>query len=510
MKLHDIFHTIEIKRHSHDWESNPSINALSFHSKKVKKGGLFFAIRGYEVDGHDFLTQAFKNGASLAVVEELEKVDKAYQSECIVVENSRKVLAYASANFFRHPTRELTLVGVTGTNGKTSCVHILDSIFKAAGHITALMGTVQSSYLDYVHLSDHTTRESLEIQSFLRKAVDSGVDMAIMEISSHALSLFRVNACEFDAVLFTNLDLDHQDFYKGIEPYFQAKLELFTKFNEPFDGVPSKKNIVGISNFDDTYGRRVLKEANIPMKSFSFFRSDDGIHYGVSQWKMDTSGMEGVINRDDGSQIKVKSALTTTFNSMNILASAATASVMGVSNSHVSQGIEDTKELPGRLLKVPTTLPYDVFIDFAHSGTALYSVLKELRAICVGKLIAVFGAGGDKDPLRRVLMGEASAKFANIAIITTDNPRREDPQEIIEAITTSWRAYARKNKLQGELIVEADREQAIRRAIFLAKEKDVICIAGKGHERVQIVGDKLIPFDDREVAEKALRELENV
>lgn len=497
MNLSDIFKNIPLES---QWKSNLNIQDLCYHSQEACANSLFFAIKGYKTDGHNFVEKALNKGAALAVIDCPESVDKKYHDQCLIVPSTRKALAQASANFFHHPTQKLVLVGVTGSNGKTTCVHIIESIFKATGKATALMSTICESYRNHRKPSRHTTQESYNIQKFMAQALKAGTEYAVIEVSSHALSLSRVDCCAFDAVLFNNLQADHLDFHKDMNDYFQAKLKLFTEFSSP------AKKLMGASNIDDHYGKKALKEAAIPMKSFGLHQAD----FSGEGLKASRSGIKGQVTRLGQSPIKIDSKLMGTFNCVNLTASVAIASLLKIPTKAIGSGIANIEQIPGRASIVPTKLPYDIFVDFAHNGSTLYSTLKMFREICKNKLIVVFGAGGDRDPLRRTAMGEAAAKLAHISVITTDNPRSEDPRAIINDIVNSWRTCVKREKIDGELIVEVDRKKAIRRALHLAEPCDVVCIAGRGHEREQVIKNKTILFDDKKVAEEIARELENV
>ena len=500
MRLWDILEnvSIESKCASNIWESNPEINDLCYHSLEAQEKKIFFAIKGYKTDGHSFIKQAFQKGIALAVVDCPEIVDKKYINQCLIVSDARKALAQASANFFGHPTRNLILVGVTGSNGKTSCAHIIENIFKENGNTTALMSTIHQSYPHHYELSKLTTQESYEVQKFMHNAVLAGVTHVVMEVSSHALSLSRVVDCEFNAVLFNNLQEDHLDFHESMENYFQSKLKLFTEFS------CSSKEMIGIANLDDSYGKRILKLASIPMKSFGLGNAD----FSGANLKENEYGITGEVKCSNGS-VKIHSKLMGMFNYENITGSVSIASVLGVSKQVISAGIESIEEIPGRMCRVPTKLPYMVFVDFAHNGPALYKTLQIFRNICKNKLIVVFGSGGDRDPRRRIAMGEAAARFAHISIITTDNARSEDPQSIIKMIVNSWKAFVKKEKIDASFFIEPDRRSAIQKAFSCAKPKDIICIAGRGNEQNQVIGQKIIPFDDKKIALSILRELEN-
>jgi UDP-N-acetylmuramoyl-L-alanyl-D-glutamate--2,6-diaminopimelate ligase len=363
------------------------------------------------------------------------------------------------------------------------------------------MGTVERSYPGRREASEHTTQESLEIQHFLRDARNAGATAAVIEVSSHALSLDRVAECDFDGALFTNLEPDHQDFYAGMEPYFLAKRRLFEGYNPPV----SKKKMIAVVNEDDSYGKRILAEGKI----FSLGFSEKKAAYSYSALQSEGAAVVGTVNSIEGKAIPIHSRLAATrFNLANIAGCVALAHALKIPKLAISRGVSNLEEIPGRLTRVPTRSGVQVYVDFAHSGPKLRSVLQALRDIARGRLITVFGAGGDKDPLRRTRMGEAAADLADHTFITTDNPRSEDPLKIIEAIESAWRNRQNETARAANLIVEPDREQAIRLALQMASGDDIVCIAGKGHEQGQIVKDQVFPFDDVEVATRCLEELE--
>lgn len=480
------------------WKADPEISGLAYDSRKIQKGNLFFAVPGFKADGNAFANQALEAGAAGAVVSKLDAVEAKWRDRCLVASQPRRALAQASCNFYGHPSRALRVVGVTGTKGKTSSAFLLESILKARGARTALIGTVTCRHPGREFHSERTTMESLELQQFLREAVDAGADSLVMEVSSHALSLDRVFGVAFDAVLFTNLSEDHLDFYGSMEPYYEAKRLLFTQYNLPKNGVYP----VGAANADDAYGRRLLKEANVKMVSYGRGTAD----YSGQQLTSKSSGIQGEVKFPSGEELALKSALSGEFNVSNILGAVALSHAWGIAPEPIQRGIEQLKEIDGRMQRVPTSLPFHVFVDFAHMGHALENVLRSLRPICKGRLIVVFGAGGDRDPSRRTQLGSTAAKLADFSVITSDNPRTEDPLKIIRAIEDAY--IAARPDADGTFLVEPDRRGAIEKALRMAADGDVICIAGKGHETGQIIGTKEYPFDDREEAGKVLRQIE--
>ena len=474
---------------------------LSFDSRHTQSGDLFFAVPGFTENGTKYLPQAFAKGAVTAVVQKGSAVPAEFQSRCIEVENVRAAMADAACTFFDHPAKKLKLYGITGTKGKTSTSYLLESCFRATGKKTAILGTVECRHPGRVIPSHHTTREAIELQSFLFECVEHGVEVVVMEVSSHALSLDRVRGLEFDGMIFTNLSPDHMDFYKTMEPYYQAKRLLFLP---PY----RKPDSLAVTNADDEYGARLLKDSPGNWCSFGFKAGDYRIEDAVvrPQGAAITLVKEVLANgaASGKKSLKLQSQIPGEFTFQNIAAAATLALYAGCTDAAVESGIAELLGVPGRLERVPTSLPFSVFVDFAHSGHALANVLKALRSVCRNRLIVVFGAGGDKDPARRTTQGKVSAEMADYSVITSDNPRSEDPLKIIEAIETAHKAAG-----GTQYTVEPDRKKAIEIAIRMAKEGDVVCLAGKGHETGQIIGDRVIPFDDREEAGKILRSLEN-
>ncbi len=480
-----------------------TVASIENDSRQIKAGSVFVAITGYELNGHKFIGNAFENGASAVVLQDEEFIEPDFSDRCIVVKNSRKALAELACRFNDNPTKKLVVVGVTGTNGKTSTAHILYELLKKSGNRVAIMSTIERCYNEYQHDMDHTTMEACAIQEFAQAVLDRGAKYLVLEVSSHATSLYRVYGCHFDQVIFTNFDIDHQDFYNGIEPYFDAKADLFVNYPNRFP----KKCSVSILNQDDGRVRKLEFEAKTDR--IITFGLKEKAKYSGKGLRVTDSGIEGEII-GEGNSVSIDSRLTTNFNCYNLTAAIVSAVELGVSIAAIERTIPEIRNIRGRLTEIPSLLPFRVFIDFAHSGTGLENVLTALREIAKSRVIVVFGAGGEKDPLRREEMGYAAANLAEISIITCDNPRRENPKDIIDAIVQSWRVAVRKNCLEREMLVEADRNLAIQKAIEWAEPDDIVCIAGKGHERGQIIGTEIFDFDDYEVAEQYIREAENV
>jgi UDP-N-acetylmuramoyl-L-alanyl-D-glutamate--2,6-diaminopimelate ligase len=465
---------------------------LQYDSRLVGKGSLFFAVPGFLENGAKYLKDAFARGAVAAVVQKGTQVPEELRERCVEAPDIRIAMAEAAARFYDHPARKMKLFGVTGTKGKTSTAYLLDSIFRAAGRKTAILGTVECRHPGKSYPSHHTTREAIDLQSFLAEALEHGVDTVVMEVSSHALSLHRVCGFEFDGMIFTNLSPDHMDFYKTMEPYYEAKRLLF---RPPY----RKLSACAVVNADDEYGRRLLSDSTGNWISFGQHHGD----FRIEDAKVTEQGAAIRLQAGPHGVLELQSQIPGEFSFFNIAAAATMALGAGCHVDSVRRGVSQLTGVPGRLERVPTTLPFSVFVDFAHSGHALENVLRALRPVCRKKLIVLFGAGGDKDPARRTTQGKVAADLADYTVITSDNPRSEDPLKIIAAIESAYRAAGGKNYQ-----VEPDRRAAIRIALELAGDGDVICLAGKGHETGQIIGNQVIPFDDREEAGLVLRELE--
>ncbi len=476
-------------------------SGLHYDSRKVEPGFLFFAVPGFKEDGTAYVASALGKGAVAAVVKQGSAVPPEHKSKCIEVSDVRRALAEASAEFYDHPSRKLKLYGVTGTKGKTSSVYILEAIFRAAGRQTALMGTVEVRHPGRRAYSEKTTMESLDLQSFLSEAVNSGSDTMLMEVSSHALSLYRVWGLVFEGVLFTNLSEDHLDFYGDMETYFQSKKLLF--------GPPYRRgDTIAITNKDEPYGVRIVKECPGRWLTFGSKEGNEKsefkgqLDFEISNVKMTARQNSFTLSGPGIGCLELTSRLVGDFSVPNAAGAAALALCAGLGADAVRIGVADAY-VPGRLDQVETRLPFTVFIDYAHMGHALENVLGSLRRLCTGKLIVVFGAGGDRPPDRRTQMGSVAARLADVSVITSDNPRSEDPLKIIAVIEGAFRAAGGK-----ECLVEPDRKKAIALALERARDGDIVCIAGKGHETGQLIAGQIFPFDDRAEAAAALRELE--
>ncbi len=509
MELQRLLRGVEIK--SIIGETKKDIEGIAYNSKNVEKDFLFTAIRGLEVDGHKFIYEAIKNGAEAIVLEELKEL---YGKTGILVSDSRKALSKISSNFYGDPSAKLKLIGVTGTNGKTTTTYLLESIFKKAGFETGVIGTINYRYGEKIRHSPNTTPESLDLQRILFEMLSEGISHVIMEVSSHGLDLDRVSDCHFDCAIFTNITQDHLDYHKTFQRYFESKRRLFYELL-----VKSNKNQkFAIINQDDPKGSEIVKGINLPVISYGINSNCDITAQNiVSSFKGLTFEVKTKKNH-----FTIKSRLAGIFNVYNILAAIATAIEMGLSEHVIKQGILSVEEVPGRFERVENQKGIRVIVDYAHTPDALERVLLSLREILTdeasqaGKIITVFGCGGDRDRTKRPLMGEISGRLSDLTILTSDNPRTEDPLVIIEEIEIGLKNLSLKKWSKDDLLLWRqergyikipDRREAIATAVKLAQPFiDTILIAGKGHEDYQIIGKKKFPFDDRKEVIKAIEE----
>lgn len=452
-------------------------NGMEYDSRKIKEGDIFVALEGAVADGHKYIKQAIENGAKGVLVS--KKVELEFPVEYILVKDLRKNLGKIASNFYDYPQKKLKIVGITGTNGKTTSTYLLESIL--GEEKVARIGTVEYKIGDEVIEAPNTTPESLDIVKMCKKAVEKGLEYLVMEVSSHALSLGRVDMLEFDVASFTNLTLDHLDYHESMENYFQAKRKLFTMLKD------SKKNSI---NIDDSYGEKIYKEFG-------------GYSYSLTK-PADLVG-EIVEFHSDGQLVKIdiqgevfeeKLAILGRYNLYNVLGVIGVALQLGIDKRVILERLENVKGAPGRFELVNCGQDYIVVVDYAHTGDALENILKSINELKKGRVITVFGCGGDRDPSKRPIMGEIAQRLSDIAILTSDNPRTENPHSIIEDV---------KKGMSGDnYLVEEDREHAIMKAIEIAEKDDIILIAGKGHETYQILGREKIHFDDREIVRREI------
>lgn len=473
---------------------------VCYDSRACRPGSLFVAVPGLKADGHRFAAQAVDRGAAF-VVSERELSLPPHVTE-IRVGDSRRALGRISANFYGNPSKDLCLIGVTGTSGKTTVTYLLESIFRSAGRETGVIGTVSYRFPGKVLPAPNTTPESTDLQRLLREAADGGITHLVMEVSSHALDLYRVDDCLFAAGVFTNLSHDHLDFHRNMEDYFRAKKRFF---EEILTGEKERR----IVNGDDPWGMRLMGELREPV---TVFGTGADAEIAPLSWNLTLEGIEAVLRTPAGT-FPVKSPLIGKFNLYNILAAVAAALAVGIGPPDIAEGIGALSAVPGRLEKVGGPGGPAVFVDYAHKEDALRKVLETLTVFREGRIITVFGCGGDRDRTKRPLMGKAVAETSDLAVITSDNPRTEDPLAIIAEIEEGLRVVSPRKygperfeeTFNGKgYVVLPDRREAIGRAVAMAGEKDIVLIAGKGHEDYQIIGTEKRPFDDRLVAGEAL------
>ncbi|OGR24142.1 MAG: UDP-N-acetylmuramoyl-tripeptide--D-alanyl-D-alanine ligase [Desulfobacterales bacterium RIFOXYA12_FULL_46_15] len=480
---------------------DPDILSIASNSKDVRPGSLFIAVRGLKADGHDYMDEAVKNGASAVIAEYNPK----NLNFVIQVPNSRLAMAAIASGFYGNPSEKLTLIGVTGTNGKTTTTWILESIFKSSGFNTGVIGTVNIRYNGKTINNPVTTPDSIDLQKTLFEMKKAGVTHVVMEVSSHGLDLNRVDFCRFDAGIFTNLTQDHLDYHKNLEDYFNCKKRFFNEFLGP----NGKNNAPAVLNIDYEKGEFLFNTLLCQKFSVSTEKQADIYSKDIID---DIFGISGLLCLKNSS-IPFRSALTGRFNLENILCAAGAAHALGVSPEAIKKGIEDCRSIPGRLEKISHPIDRFMFADYAHTPDALESILTTLKTRAPKRLITVFGCGGNRDRSKRPVMGKIACEHSDIAIVTSDNPRSEHPDAIIKDILDGI-AHAERlfdedplvNPFKKGFLVEADRKKALAKAVYISKPGDIIVAAGKGHETYQITNSGTHHFDDREELWKAADE----
>lgn len=472
------------------------VTALCYDSRECSPGALFFCIRGFNVDGHEFVAEAVSRGASVLVVEEY---GGDYDDVTVIkVADTRRAMGRLAANFFGNPADKLHLLGVTGTNGKTSVAFMADALLRAMGRTTGLLGTVVNRISGEELKVKRTTPESLDLQALLARMAERGCTHASMEVSSHAVVLHRIAGCSFNAGILTNITQDHLDFHKDFDEYFAAKKAFLTDCVDP-DGIK-------VLNRDDAHYEQVREGLAGRVVTYGIESRDADVR--AADIAFDGSGISFTVNSTFTDGFRVESGLLGLFNVYNALAIIAWALAEGVSPDIIKSTLQAMPCVPGRFEKVDQGQAFTVVVDYAHTPDGLVNVLQSARRICDGRLIVVFGAGGDRDRSKRPLMGQAAAKLADFAVVTSDNPRTEDPYRIIEQVVGGVELGLEQDKASRKFkyLIEEDRYTAIHAAINGARDNDVIVIAGKGHEDYQIFKDRTIHFDDRVVARKILQE----
>jgi len=470
-----------------------SVHGVQYDSRKVAAGDVFFAFPGEHVDGHQFIDAVLDAGA-LAVASERE-APKEHKAQWIRVPHGRRTMAQAALRFYDRPDQHLKLTGVTGTNGKTSTVYLLDSILERAGMLTARFGTIEHK-IGQRHLKAiNTTPESLDVVRFLADLVEEGGTHATFEASSHALDIGRIHGFDFHTAVFTNLSRDHLDYHETMAAYAESKRRLL-------DGAGGEPPRFAVINRDDPVGQDWLESTGSETVSFGVQPGADVVAENV---EVRLSGLHFRTETPKG-PLDVRSSLGGEFNISNLLAAIAAALTLDIDIAAIEEGIEACRAVPGRFELIDEGQPFTVIVDYAHTDDALRNLIEAARTLrrrskTPGRILTIFGCGGDRDRTKRPAMGEIAGRLSDLVILTSDNPRSEDPLNIVNDVRVGL------GRVESTYEIELDRAEAIRLAVGQGSSGDIVLIAGKGHETTQTMGDKVIPFDDREVARGVLREL---
>jgi UDP-N-acetylmuramoyl-L-alanyl-D-glutamate--2,6-diaminopimelate ligase len=486
MTIEEILQGIKLRQGVQgDW-GKASVAGLEYDSRRVQPGFLFFAFPGARADGRAFAQQAVDKGA-VAVVSELPAT-REFHGNWIEVEHGREALALAARNFYGNPAERLKLTGVTGTNGKTTTTFLIDAVLRAAGMTTALVGTIEYRLAGEVRPAVNTTPESLDLYRLFEELEQAGGTHVTMEVSSHALALGRVYGLTFHTAVFTNLTRDHLDFHHTMEDYFAAKRLLFAP-----QGTHAPE--WAVINFDDEYGRQIGPSPHTLRYGF-----EEGADLRGSSLEMNFDGLRFTVEHA-GARVPLTSPLVGKFNAYNILAACGAALSYGLDWTTISKAIANAPRVPGRFESVQQGQPFLIIVDYAHTDDALRNVISVARELRGKRVITLFGCGGDRDRSKRPLMAQAAAQASDYVVLTSDNPRSEDPLEIMNDALVGLRRFDTPHT------IEPDRSKAIRAALVEARPGDIVILAGKGHETYQVLKDRVIHFDDREVARDVLREL---
>lgn len=474
-----------------DGNDQVDIKGITYDSRLVMPGFLFVAVEGLRSDGHDYISQAVEAGASAVLVQ--KNIDVSAEVTRLRVENSREALAQISATFYQVPALKMRMIGVTGTNGKTTTTNLISAIYRSSGYKVGLIGTIANYIGDKKLDVSHTTPESTDLQQLLCDMVEEKVDVAVLEVSSHALSLERVTGCEFDVAVFTNLTQDHLDFHRDMDDYLASKLKLFKSIGP---GIKKGLKYV-VLNKDDPYAERIIPVVKVPLITYGVYGEADVKALNI---KVKAGGCSFTVKGKNWSA-DLNMKITGLFNVYNTLAAFAVGVAAGFTPDRIVSALQSMKCVPGRFELVDYGQDFTVVVDYAHTPDGLENILKTARSITSRRLITVFGCGGDRDRKKRPIMGEISGSYSDFSIITSDNPRTEDPLKIISDVQEG----IKKLTDSGRYTVMPDRREAIKTAILMAKKGDLVVIAGKGHEDYQIIGRQKLHFDDREEAGKVLK-----
>ena len=487
VKLREIVSNVDIESTAGDLDVD--IQDICYDSRKAGENCLFVAIPGFKVDGHQFIEEAFSRGATAFVIE--KEIPVPSGRTVVRVSSTRKTLAQISNIFYDYPSRKLKLVGVTGTNGKTTVTYLLQSIFQQAGGITGRLSTINYDLGGEIISAAVTTPESLELQRFLQRMLSNGVRYAFMEVSSHSLVLHRVDGVQFSWAIFTNLSSEHLDFHCSMDDYLKAKLILFKRM------VPEK---IALINIDDASSNRIRQET--PCRILTYAVQKDADYYGhtIRVENVRTIFQVNIHGRDERFEVYIPGI----HNVYNALAAIGVAIEEGISLSAIREGLKRIQSIPGRLERVENKAHLNIYVDYAHTPSALEQVITSLKQMTRGRLIVVFGCGGDRDPYKRPVMGRIAVNKADFLVVTSDNPRGENPERIIRDIEEGMLGEgARKGR---DYTIFVDRKEAIAYALHRLRGNDILLVAGKGHEKVQIFKGRVVPFDDRSVIRELLGE----
>jgi UDP-N-acetylmuramoyl-L-alanyl-D-glutamate--2,6-diaminopimelate ligase len=456
------------------------VKGIAYSSRSVNPGFLFAALRGENKDGFHFIPEAIANGAT-TVLSERPKPSE-FDINWIQVREARRSLALCSANFFRHPSRRFKVIGITGTKGKTTITYLIEAILKAANFLPGVIGTISYRGPGLSMTAKRTTPEAPDLQRLMQNMAEQKATHCVMEVSSHSLELDRVTGIDFDVAVFTNLSGEHLDYHQSMERYFEAKKKLFF--------LPTQKKTMAVINTDDAWGKKLIEDLHMGAITFG---TEKSALVRAEEFSLSEAGIDLVVQYPAG-KMNISSPLLGRPNLYNILAAVATSLILKVPETHIAEGIASLRGIPGRFEKIPNTFGMHIFVDYAHNDDALRMLLETAKELAQKKIIVVFGAGGDRDKSKRPRMGEVAGRLADYAIITSDNPRSEEPLAIIAEIE---RGMKKSGSKQYEVI--PDRKEAIARALTIGKKGDYILVAGKGHEDYQIIKDRIIHFSDAEI-----------
>jgi len=481
MKLSEILQNLDFKTNSA--VEKIEIKDIQDDSRRVGKGDLFVAVSGTKSDGHDFIADTDKKGAAAIVIDDKMQVDIKSGAAVIKVKNTKDALAVIADNFYGHPSKKIKAIGITGTNGKTTTSYLIEEILRCGGFKAGIIGTIKHKTGKAEIEAKNTTPGVLELTKLFSDMASSSMNYVVMEVSSHSLDQGRIRGIEFERACFTNLTQDHLDYHKDFEGYFNAKAKLFVNL---------KKDKAAIINTDCGYGKRLAGLTKAKVIKCSLKEKTDAY---IEDLKLTFDGMTFDMNLL-GEKLAVHSPMIGRHNAYNILIASAVAKSLGIDNKSIIKAVENFRGAPGRLEFIKSDKGFKVFVDYAHTDDAISNVLKSLREVARSKIIIVFGAGGERDKTKRPKMGKAASELADHVILTSDNPRSEDPEMILKDIEKGM-CHQNYEKI-------TDRKQAIEKAVLLAKKDDIVLIAGKGHETYQVFKDRTEHFNDKEVVEEIL------